>query len=106
MTMIIKKMFIGIASMLLLLMLAACSTNSTEKSSDKNSNMDHETMRMDNENSNMDHENMDMGDIEHSSSGEVPEGLEEAENPTYKIGSQAIVKSEHMEGMNGAEAAI
>lgn len=41
-----------------------------------------------------------------SGSGEVPENLKEAENPTYKIGSHAIIEADHMEGMKGAEATI
>jgi hypothetical protein len=49
----------------------------------------------------MDHSNMDM-----SSSGEVPEGLKAAENPTYPVGSKAIIQSDHMPGMKGAEATI
>lgn len=48
-----------------------------------------------------DHSGMNM-----SSSGEVPEGLEEDENPTFEVGSQAIIEADHMEGMNGAEATI
>lgn len=47
------------------------------------------------------HEHMDM-----SSSGEVPEGLKEAENPTFEVGSNAIILTDHMEGMKGAEATI
>ncbi|MEQ2527431.1 YdhK family protein [Bacillaceae bacterium CLA-AA-H227] len=47
------------------------------------------------------HENMDM-----SSSGEIPEGLKEAENPTFEVGSKAIIESDHMAGMKGAEATI
>src|SRR5699024_4006721 len=34
------------------------------------------------------------------------EDLEEAENPTYEVGSQAMIEAEHMEGMDGAEATI
>jgi hypothetical protein len=49
---------------------------------------------------------MDHSKMNHSGSDEVPEGLKEAENPTYKVGSQAILKTDHMEGMNGAEATI
>lgn len=49
------------------------------------------------------HENMDM---EHSGSGEVPDKLKVAENPTYKVGSNAIIKTDHMEGMKDAEATI
>jgi len=101
-----NKWLIGIVSLVLMFMLAACSNNSTDKNIDKKSNTNHENMKMDNKNSTMDDKNMDMGNMEHSGSGEVPKGLKKAENPTYKVGSQAIVKSEHMEGMNGAEATI
>jgi hypothetical protein len=51
-------------------------------------------------------EGMDHGNMNHSSSGEVPEGLKTAENPTYEVGSQAIIQTDHMEGMKGAEATI
>lgn len=45
-------------------------------------------------------------DMEHSSSGVLPENLKVADNPTYPVGSKAIIKTDHMEGMNGAEATI
>ncbi|PGV47827.1 YdhK family protein [Bacillus sp. AFS037270] len=93
-----KKWLIGVFS--LVLMLAACSNNGNDNSTDKSSKTDHENMKMD------DNKNMDMGDMNHAGSGEVPEGLKAAENPTYKVGSQAIIKADHMEGMNGAEATI
>jgi hypothetical protein len=32
--------------------------------------------------------------------------LQEAENPTFEVGSQAIIETDHMEGMKGAEATI
>lgn len=54
----------------------------------------------------MDHSKMDHSGMNHSSSGEVPEGLKVAENPTYALGSKAIIKHGHMEGMEGAEATI
>ncbi|WP_373446166.1 YdhK family protein [Salinicoccus bachuensis] len=41
-----------------------------------------------------------------SSSGEVPDNLEEAEAPAYEVGSQAIIEANHMPGMYGAEATI
>lgn len=44
--------------------------------------------------------------MKHSGSGEVPEGLKAADNPKYEIGSKAIIESDHMEGMKGAEATI
>lgn len=44
--------------------------------------------------------------MEHSGSGELPEGLKDEENPTYKVGSKAIIIEDHMPGMKGAEATI
>src|SRR5699024_4508708 len=43
-----------------------------------------------------------------SGTGEVPETLKEVENPTYEIGSNAIIGAEHMNmtSMSGAEATI
>ena len=69
-----------------LLALSACSNTTDEKKEDMKG---------------VDHSNMNM-----SGSGEVPEGLKIAENPTYKVGSKAMIESDHMEGMKGAEATI
>ena len=49
--------------------------------------------------------NMNMGDMQ-SGSGEVPKGLKVTQNPIFKVGSKAVMKADHMEGMNGAEATI
>ncbi|MGN7285446.1 YdhK family protein [Shouchella rhizosphaerae] len=43
---------------------------------------------------------------DHSSSGEVPEGLKEADNPSYPAGSKATMEANHMPGMKGTEATI
>ncbi|MGE7904476.1 YdhK family protein [Peribacillus sp. NPDC094092] len=72
----------------LFLVLGACS-NSDDKNEEGKEDMDHSEM-----------------DMNHSSSGDVPEGLKAAENPTYEVGSQAIIESGHMEGMKGAKATI
>lgn len=102
-----KRLFIGIFTLVLMFTLAACSGKSTtEKSSEKDSSMDHGSMQMDDKNSSSDDKNMDMGEMDHSGSGEVPAGLKVAENPKYRAGSQAIMKAGHMEGMDGAEATI
>jgi hypothetical protein len=93
-----KKFLVGIVTLILMLALSACSSSSNQNSSDKNTNTtDHSNMKMD--------KNMKMGDM-HSGSGEVPKGLKVAENPTFKVGSKAVMKAGHMEGMNGAEATI
>ena len=44
--------------------------------------------------------------MNHSGSREVPDGLKEASNPEYELGSKAIMKADHMEGMKDAEATI
>jgi len=48
-----------------------------------------------------DHAGMDM-----SGSGDVPEGLKSAENPTFAVGDTAVITEAHMPGMEGAEATI
>jgi hypothetical protein len=89
-----KPLTLFVFSLVLSLFLAACSN-------DKGA-MDHGKM----DNNNMDHSKMNHSEMNHSSSGEIPKGLKEAKNPTYKVGSQAIIKSDHMEGMNGAKATM
>jgi hypothetical protein len=49
---------------------------------------------------------INMPDMNHSSSSEVPKGLKEAMNPTFPVGSQAIIQADHMPGMKGAKATI
>jgi hypothetical protein len=44
--------------------------------------------------------------MDHSGSGELPDGLKKAEDPTYEVGSKAVINADHMPGMDGAEATI
>ena len=83
-----KKLLMLIISLITALVLTACSSGSNNKS-------DEDSM-----------EGMDHSEMNHSGSSELPEGLKEAENPKYKVGSTAIINADHMEGMNGAEATI
>ncbi|MCM2534476.1 YdhK family protein [Neobacillus pocheonensis] len=92
-----KKFLVGIVTLILMLALSACSSSSNQNSSDKKRITDHKNMKMD--------KNMDMGDMK-SGSAEVPKGLKVAQNPTFKVGSKAVIKADHMEGMNGAEVTI
>ena len=96
--MMIKSKKVVLLSLLavLLVVLGACSNNEETQPTNK------ETENVNQANTEeMDHSNMDM-----SSSGEVPEGLKEAENPKYPVGSKAIIQSDHMKGMKSAEATI
>lgn len=105
-------LFLTILTTLLLLVLGACANNNDEtqttKDDDENteqSNSNMEENHMDS-NSEEDMEGIDHAGMNHSGSSEVPDGLVEAENPTYPVGSKAIIHASHMPGMNGAEATI
>lgn len=49
---------------------------------------------------------VDPESMDHSSSGDLPEGLQQAEKATFEIGSQVVLNSDHMERMDGTEATI
>lgn len=98
-----KKIIIGILSVIAALTLSACA-GGEETSPKENTTQDESMEGMDH--SNMDSDSEENMDMDHSGSGEVPEGLEVAENPKYKVGSKAMIKEGHMEGMKGAEATI
>ena len=88
-----KKLLMGFVTLVSAFTLVACGNDNEE--------VNHENMDMETNSSS--EESMEMN---HSGSGEVPGGLKVAENPTYKVGSQAILETDHMEGMKGAEATI
>ena len=86
-----RKWHAGLLTVVAAMALSACSEDPSETkkedATEQNAEMDHSTM-------------------DHSSSGDVPETLKNAENPTYPVGSTAIITDEHMDGMKGAEATI
>jgi hypothetical protein len=86
-----KKIVMGLVSLLAAVTLSACAADNEKATPNEETTHDQS----------MDHSNM-----EHSGSDEVPEGLKDAENPTFPVGSKAIIKDGHMEGMKGAEATI
>ncbi len=85
-----KQLFtLGVAT---IIGLSGCGNNSNGSDSDSKKEANQ---------SEMDHSQMD-----HTSSDKVPEGLQEAKDPKYKVGSKVIIKADHMKGMDGAEATI
>ncbi|GAA0593883.1 YdhK family protein [Virgibacillus siamensis] len=113
-----NHLIIGLLALLTTMVLAACDGNeesnpngdaNTETESNENMDMNEEGTEP-NENTDEKEsdsmEGMDHSGMNHSSSGEVPEDLAEAGNPTYSVGSQAIINANHMEGMDGAKATI
>ncbi len=84
-----QLLFLSIA---MIIGLSGCgNSTSNEKSSNTNNESKQEDMKM---------------EMNHSGSGEVPESLKVAGNPTYEVGSEAIIKTDHMVGMDGAVATI
>ncbi|MGN2273895.1 YdhK family protein [Priestia megaterium] len=95
-----KQLFIlGVAT---IIGLSGCGNNSNGSDSDSKKESNQSEM----DHSNMNKSEMDHSEMNHSSSGEVPEGLQESKDPKYKVGSQAVINADHMEGMNGAKATI
>lgn len=101
-----KQVLLSLIAALFLVLGACANANDenteTTKNTEDHSNTEDTESTEDTENM----EGMDHGNMNHSSSGEVPEGLKVAENLTYKVGSKAIIETGHMEGMKGAEATI
>ncbi|MCZ1267836.1 YdhK family protein [Paenibacillus tundrae] len=58
------------------------------------------------DNSSSDSHAASTGEMHHSDSGELPEGLQEKKNPTYPVSSHVVLSTDHMAGMKGAEATI
>ncbi len=77
--------------------LSGCGNDDASQESNSNQTNQEQTNHSDHSNH---------SEMNHSSSGEVPEGLKEAGNPTFSVGSTAILETDHMEGMKGAEAEI
>lgn len=96
--MITKRMTLLLFLTLVLVVVLPACTNGVRE--DSHADMNHDNNSQEGMND-MNHNHMN-----HSSSGELPEGLKEAANPKFNVGSKAIMNSEHMEGMNGAEATI
>ncbi|MFC3038723.1 YdhK family protein [Virgibacillus xinjiangensis] len=109
-----KKIWVGMTVLVLSFMLAACGGGSQEETGTTETNEGTETESTETENDEGDESSEDntesagegMEGHNHSSSGEVPDELKEAEDPTYETGSTAIIEASHMNGMEGAEATI
>lgn len=76
-------------------LLVACGEDDTTNTNPNMNDQMEETM------DGNDHSGMDM-----SGSGDVPEGLKSAVNPTFAVGDTAVITEAHMQGMEGAEATI
>ena len=95
------KNIIGLATLLLL---AACSTDQSGDGASESISESESAETVSSMESTI--SDSSMGEMMHDDTGEIPEGLQAAENPTYHIGDIVIVNADHMTGMQGAEATI
>ena len=101
--MIRRKIVLSLFSLSATVLLAACSTDTTtEEVSVGSESVSMESMSEESSASSSE----GMGDMVHDDSGVIPEGLMEAQNPSYKVGDSVLMQAGHMEGMKGAEATI
>ncbi|MDQ0351484.1 hypothetical protein J2R98_001298 [Alkalibacillus filiformis] len=98
-----KSLKTSLILLFVILLFTACNTETEDPSID-DTEADQNEEETDHDSDS--HDDMDHSGMEMSGSGEVPEGLEEAENPTYEVNSHALIEDGHMEGMEGAEATI
>lgn len=94
--------FVGV--FVLLMGLYACTNeNNMDENEERNMLPDNEQVPegdLEEENKS-EHEHSD-----HDESGEIPEGLIEAEDPTYAVGDEITITASHMPGMEGASGTI
>ncbi|MCY9668701.1 YdhK family protein [Paenibacillus alginolyticus] len=93
-----KRKLVLIIAAVMIAVLTACGNNTTSPAPANNTTTPAPT--------NSDNAQTDHSGMNHSGSGEVPAGLKEDQNPKFKVGSQAIMQTEHMPGMKGATATI
>lgn len=96
-----NKLLIVWTSILTAITLTACSTGDENESKGNEQMKQNETSTDGEHGDSNGHEGMN-----HSGSGELPAGLQEATNPKYEVGSKANINEDHMPGMKGAEATI
>ena len=108
-----KKEGLGAILLASALLLGACGTDNdgqteveepkttVEETTEEDTTIDTEETTEDDATSDTGH-----GDMVHDESGEVPEGMKEAENPAYPVGSEVVIENDHMPGMKGAKGTV
>ncbi|HLR22928.1 MAG TPA: YdhK family protein [Pseudogracilibacillus sp.] len=97
----VKNDYIALIATVSILAFTAFSGNNGEQSLDNINNTDTEANHVTVNESDA-HQNEQTQPV----SSEVPREPKPAVNPTYKVGSKAIIEANHMEGMKGAVATI
>jgi len=102
-----KKIIGGVITLSSLALLAACSPQDSENQESVDTSVQSSIPAAESSSeSQMMSESEGMDGMMHDDSGEIPEGLQEAENPTYPVGDTVTIQTDHMAGMEGATATI
>ena len=102
-----KKIIGGVITLSSLALLAACSPQDSENQESVDTSVQSSIPAAESSSeSQMMSESEGMDGMMHDASGEIPEGLQEAENPTYPVGDTVTIQTDHMAGMEGATGTI
>ena len=106
-----KKIIGGVITLSSLALLAACSPQDSENQESVDTSVQSSIPAAESSSESQmmsESEGMDNGmdGMMHDDSGEIPEGLQEAENPTYPVGDTVTIQTDHMAGMEGATGKI
>ncbi|MBC9826354.1 YdhK family protein [Carnobacterium inhibens] len=106
-----KKIIGGVITLSSLALLAACSPQDSENQESVDTSVQSSIPAAESSSESQmmsESEGMDNGmdGMMHDDSGEIPEGLQEAENPTYPVGDTVTIQTDHMAGMEGATGTI
>ena len=102
-----KKIIGGVITLSSLALLAACSPQDSENQESVDTSVQSSIPAAESSSeSQMMSESEGMDGMMHDDSGEIPEGLQEAENPTYPVGDTVTIQTDHMAGMEGATGTI
>ncbi|MET3576315.1 YdhK family protein [Bhargavaea ullalensis] len=103
----------GITSAALVLLLSGCSggnDGAAEKQTDRVEEQGDEQYDREQTSDTYDmHDSEDREEMEDGESGDpgaLPGGLKEAQSPTYPVGSEVVLKADHMPGMQNAKATV
>lgn len=102
-----KKIIGGVITLSSLALLAACSPQDSENQESVDTSVQSSIPAAESSSeSQMMSESEGMDSMMHDDSGEIPEGLQETENPTYPVGDTVTIRTDHMAGMEGATGTI
>ena len=104
-----KKIIGGVITLSSLVLLAACSPQDSENQESVDTSVQSSIPAAESSSESQmmnESEGNGMEGMMHDDSGEIPEGLQDAENPTYSVGDTVTIQTDHMAGMKGATGTI